>query len=85
MIVYTSTLHWPDFLKTTAQTRAFSDLNTAMSLVNERVTSIDFTASLAYIELNTDGTCTGSRKNGLTPGMTKKVEISYKSRSRLSP
>ena len=57
MMAYTSTLHWNDFFKRAAQTRAYSNLNTAMSLVNERIASIEF-ASLACIELKADDMCT---------------------------
>ena len=82
MVSYTSTLHWNGFFREAASQRAYSNLETAMSLINKRITSMEFT-SLACIKLEATDMCTlgdiyklyGSllklKKNILSPGMTK--------------
>ena len=86
MMAYTSTLHWKDFFQRAAQTRAYANLNQAMSLVNERTASIEF-ASFACIELKAEDMCTvgdiyklyGSllklKKDSLSPGLTKNLRL----------
>ena len=84
MVSYTSTLHWNGFFREAASQRAYSNLETAMSLINKRITSMEFT-SLACIKLEATDMCTlgdiyklyGSllklKKNILSPGMTKNL------------
>ena len=84
MVTYTSTLHWNGFFREAASQRAYSNLETAMSLINKRITSMEFT-SLACIKLEATDMCTlgdiyklyGSllklKKNILSPGMTKNL------------
>ena len=57
IIEYTSTLHWNDFFRQAVRRRAYSDLQAAMTLVQEREKSAGF-ASLACIELKADEMCT---------------------------
>lgn len=84
MVSYISTLHWNGFFREAASQRAYSNLETAMSLINKRITSMEFT-SLACIKLEATDMCTlgdiyklyGSllklKKNILSPGMTKNL------------
>ena len=84
MVSYTSTLHWNGFFREAASQRAYSNLETALSLINKRITSMEFT-SLACIKLEATDMCTlgdiyklyGSllklKKNILSPGMTKNL------------
>ena len=84
MVSYTRTLHWNGFFREAASQRAYSNLETAMSLINKRITSMEFT-SLACIKLEATDMCTlgdiyklyGSllklKKNILSPGMTKNL------------
>ena len=84
MVSYTSTLHWNGFFREAASQRAYSNLEIAMSLINKRITSIEFT-SLACIKLEAADMCTlgdiyklyGSllklKRNILSPGMTKNL------------
>ena len=84
MVSYTSTLHWNGFFREAASQRAYFNLEIAMSLINKRITSMEFT-SLACIKLEATDMCTlgdiyklyGSllklKKNILSPGMTKNL------------
>ena len=42
MVSYTSTLHWNGFFREAASQRAYSNLETAMTLINKRITSMEF-------------------------------------------
>ena len=57
MVSYTSTLHWNGFFREAASQRAYSNLETAMTLINKRITSMEFT-SLACIKLEATDMCT---------------------------
>ena len=56
VMAYGSTFYWGDFFRKAAKEKAFSNLNNAMSLVEERKNAISF-VSLACIDLQAEDMC----------------------------
>ena len=57
MMGYTSALHWNDFFNKALATRAYSNLESAMALVQERQRSVKYAAQ-ACLELDSSDMCT---------------------------